>query len=177
MFEIFPYLESEQTWTVEESKGYASINVDSVIAKKGFNWNDSSIYNFSNDSFCKISALITRKVKHNVAYPYAEKAAAYPIYVMPTKPECNLKVIEDTGAGITIKTDNKAIVQTICSAKNRGTDPRKWERIGLVTNEKLISEGIQNYVVDTTKMEPDDYYVVVVHYADGTTAMSSVHQL
>ncbi len=102
-----------------------------------------------------------------------------PIYIYPkgfrNEINCNLKNLIDYNGIITVLCDQPALVHTLFSVNDYGSDINKWELYGGAINQKMIS-GSTNYDPDALCINQGDYYVVVAHFADGTSAISNVYQ-
>ena len=83
-----------------------------------------------------------------------------------------------------VSSDSAVFVHTIVTKRPECTDwwVYDWEDFRKHIGEKQLSfsptdHGPKRYKVPVEKINPGEYYVVIAHYADGTTAMSSVMQM
>ena len=72
--------------------------------------------------------------------------------------------------------DNPALVHTLCISDNfnYNTDVEQWERRGIEVHNEVYKNNA-NYIIDDSEVPSKSNYVVVAHFADGSTFISSVH--
>jgi len=100
-------------------------------------------------------------------------AYSYPVYFWTGDTTCTLKNMVDGLGGISIICAEPCLFYICTSKIGYGDNMDEWERRGA---HILPTQTSTSMNVDTTHVNPGDYYVVIAHFVDGTTLMSSVHQ-
>lgn len=85
----------------------------------------------------------------------------------------NLK--QKNSTSVKISADKKTFVHTIKSDLNYGKSIDEWERFGTVINPVTSSESFE-YQLLLDEVENGEYYVIIAHYADGSSLMSDVNK-
>lgn len=101
-----------------------------------------------------------------------------PYKVNPENYPCLNKNILDCGKnGFQIFCDAPCLVHTLYSSNNLGEEPKLWYSRGTEVKNAIKQESENfTYEVPLTDIPENSYYVIVAHYADGTTKMSEVKQ-
>jgi len=103
---------------------------------------------------------------------------SYPVYKYIGESTGSYHNLLDANGGITVFCDAPAFVHTLYSIREEGygNDINEWERRARELNPKQISSS-SNYNVPISSLPEDaKSYVVVAHFADGTSAISNVHK-
>ena len=74
-----------------------------------------------------------------------------------------------------IMTDNPCFAHTMYCPRNLGDKSEDWENIGMEA-KLLMRSNTFSYAIPLTEIPENYYYVVVIHYADGTVYMTDVKQ-
>lgn len=95
---------------------------------------------------------------------------------------CELKDLMDGKNGAQIYCDRPCLVMTYWSSENYGYSISDWETFGVQCNPMFISaqnnvtnnfeDTLKYYTVDYSQIPRGKFYVVVIHFADGTALMS-----
>jgi len=85
--------------------------------------------------------------------------------------EPKIKNVISGVAGATVFCDAPCLYYVCTSAVGYGKDIDKWERYGAKLSPNQTDESCD---VDLSQVQPGDYYVVIVHYADNTTKISEM---
>ncbi len=92
---------------------------------------------------------------------------------------CDVKNYVEAANGYLIYYDRPVYIHTICSKINYKNDADKWEK--MCTDEQKIQPkviksptGIGQYKVDTSNIDSGNYYVTIIHFADGDTLITPV---
>ena len=103
---------------------------------------------------------------------------SYPVYKYVGTNTGSYHNLLDANGGITVFCDAPAFVHTLYSIREEGygNDINEWERRARELNPKQISSS-SNYNVPISSLPEDaKSYVVVAHFADGSSAISNVHK-
>ena len=94
-----------------------------------------------------------------------------PVYYYSTPVTCSYKSINADSNIATITCDKPAVYYCCYSFDDYGDDMDKWEVYGAHTSTGYTELPTR---VDTSEVPQGMYYVIMAHFADNTTAMSSV---
>lgn len=107
---------------------------------------------------------------------------SYPVYFFSSKEKCELKDVIDGLNGAQIYCDRPCLVMTYWSSENYGYEIQDWEAFGVQTNLMYISaknpvtqkyeETLKYYTINYDEIPMGKYFVVIAHFADGTSLMS-----
>ena len=86
-----------------------------------------------------------------------------------------IKNLVDSNGMFTLLCDAPTLVHTIYAHKNIGSTVNEWECRGLQISPAVYTES-QNIEPDVENVPDGFYYVLVAHFMDGTSAISSVHK-
>ena len=103
---------------------------------------------------------------------------SYPVYKYVGTATGSFHNLLDANGGITVFCDAPTFIHTLYSIKENGygSDINEWERRARELNPVQISSS-SNYNVPISSLPEDaKSYVVVAHFADGTSAISNVHR-
>lgn len=92
---------------------------------------------------------------------------------------CKSKNYQFNNGKLQISHDKPCFVQTVCSAKNRGTDINEWERRGEKLNKQYYNEltyALSDYEPRLNDIPANDYYCYIIHFADGSSIMTDVYR-
>lgn len=98
---------------------------------------------------------------------------SYPVYYYTGSTTCTAKYIISGEKDISVMCNEPCLYYICSSAIGYGNNIDEWERRGAQLRPKQISTS-EN--VDTSCVPAGDYYVVIAHYADGSTLMSDVYK-
>lgn len=109
----------------------------------------------------------------------------YPVYFYTGLDEsinCELKDVIDDRNGAQIYCDRPCLVVTYWSSENYGYSVESWESYGVQTNPMMISaknadtdeyeDTFKFYEVNRKEIPMGKYFVIIAHFADGTSIMS-----
>ncbi len=95
--------------------------------------------------------------------------------------ECAVKDVNVLSNGVQIYCDEPALVHTIYSSENLGNEMEKWLSFTYDHQEKGVTQIAGSYstspyyyAAPKADIPSGSYYVVIVHFADGTSMMSDV---
>lgn len=105
-------------------------------------------------------------------YSYGETTSdySYPFYFYTGNEKCNAKNIITGINGITVISDKPCFYYVCASDIGYGKDITAWERKGARSGYGVSTMGN----VDTSLVQPGEYYVVIARFADNTYLMTDV---
>lgn len=142
----------------------------------------SSTFNLPENTFIRIMAYVVGASPPNT-YFYPADATYY--YTGTPSSGQGIDYLFDNKSMILIASDQPVFVHTLVTKRDYSEcstwNEQQWEHNRRHINDAQLNFSPDNrypqvYTVDTSKMDPGDYYVVIAHFANGDTAMSSIMQ-
>lgn len=160
-----------------ESDSFAN-RIESV--SKGYT--ENAVVPVKKDSFYYVYAKAKYKdMSGNKSY----ERYSSPVYFYTGSEEdtsCELKELNDGTNGAQVYCDRPCLVMTYWSSENYGNDICKWEAYGVHENPMFISstnsetglfeDTLKYYTVDSKAIPQGQFFVIIAHFADGTSLMS-----
>lgn len=157
---------------------------------------DTKTNNVHSDEFIRVNMLknyCNPISKKNSYYHCSKDISLYRYYYMGIKMEDN-QVKDDDGNPITITADmldtarggmiyssHPCIIETVYSSKDWGNDPDEWEyhvpdsqKVNIVVFKPTAEKQQYLYSINKTEDMEGKYCRVLVHFADGTSVLSSL---
>ena len=159
----------------DKDLGYWKKDYESTLQDKSANEPTSAIIS-SLDKFYKV--LIKERGKEQGKegwFYYAAPLYFYPKYYTDNL-ICSVKNFFEINGIVTLSSDQPAYIHTVFSPYNYGSDIERWEALGGSVNEQVIDASSISYSSDSITINEGEYYVVIAHFADGTSAIGKVHQ-
>ena len=129
-------------------------------------------------SFIKVVPTISSWFGPRGAYAYGKISYFYPEYVRRQTTSspiiCNLKDILMGQTGANILADNPCFAHTVYSSRDLGTNADEWINLGLDTGVVMGNASFTYSYSNTDGVPSGIYYVIIAHFADGSTVMSDV---
>lgn len=158
-----------EAWSTIDSSGY-----DVSLKENTLYESDFGFTNRNYGLFRKVN--ITGSTKNS--FWYNQLITSRPLYFYNPLLKCDLKNLVEGNTIMTVLCDQPALIQLVTSTRNYGANASDWVTYcggGGILNEEVV-KTTTNYRVDDSAVPSGNYYVVIVHFADGTTAISKVHQ-
>ena len=76
--------------------------------------------------------------------------------------------------GANILADNPCFAHTVYSSRDLGTNADEWINLGLDTGVVMGNASFTYSYSNTDGVPSGNYYVIIAHFADGSTVMSDV---
>lgn len=168
-----------------------SFNIEKEVGYKDYQY-VYNIFNAEEDKVIYYPCQSNTSLKDNFFFAYAKAVYklgnleltkfSYPVYFYSANETCELKDVIDGMNGAQIYCDKPCLVMTYWSSENYGYSIEDWEAFGVQSNIMYISakysstneyaETVKYYTVNYDEIPMGKYFVIVVHFADGTSLMS-----
>lgn len=152
------------------------------IEASSLEFSEKAVVPVKKDSFYFVYAKANRSATAGNK-TYARYSA--PVYFYTGSAEttdCELKDLNDGTNGAQIYCDRPCLVMTYWSSENYEYDINKWEAYGVKGNPMFISsknpvtgefeDTLKYYTVDEEEIPHGQFFVIIAHFADGTSLMT-----